>query len=353
MKYTHLTWLLIPALMWGCGKKETTDTSTQLPAPGTEIAVRLVQVENNNTGATILATGMLASDTEARLAFKTGGIIRKIYADEGDRVQKGQLLAQLQLTEIQAQVTQAEYGVEKSRRDLERVQNLFRDSAATLEQVQNLTTVYDMARQNLEIARFNLQYSEIRAPQAGIIIKKTASEGELAAPGMPVLVMNGAGPSNWIARVSVSDKDWALISTGDAAQIRLDAYPNEVFNGTVQLVAPTADPMNGLYPIEIKIKAGDKRFAPGLFAKAILSPRKATGSGGGVRVPVEAIVEGDGKRAFVFVPDGSGGVRKIPVVIGELTNSHAVIVQGMEGVEAVITAGSPYLSERSRVRVVR
>jgi RND family efflux transporter MFP subunit len=310
-------------------------------------------VENNNTGATILATGMLASDTEARLAFKTGGIIRKMYADEGDRVQKGQLLAQLQLTEIQAQVTQAEYGVEKARRDLERVQNLYRDSAATLEQVQNLNTVLDLAKQNLEIARFNLQYSEIRAPQAGVIIKKMASEGELAAPGMPVLVMNGSGPSNWIARVSVSDKDWALISTGDAAQIRLDAYPDEVFSGRVQLVAPTADPMNGLYPIEIKINARDKRFAPGLFAKAILSPGKAATGSGGVRIPVEAIVEGDGKRAFVFVPDGNGGVRKIPVLIGELTNTHAVVVQGMEGVEAVITAGSPYLSERSRVRVVR
>lgn len=351
MKYTHLIWLLIPALMWSCGKKDTTETSMQLPAPGTEIAVRLVQVENNNTGAAILATGILASDTEARLAFKTGGIIRKMYADEGDRVQKGQLLAQLQLTEIQAQVTQAEYGVEKARRDLDRVQNLFRDSAATLEQVQNLNTVLDLAKQNLEIARFNLQYSEIRAPQAGVIIKKLASEGELAAPGMPVLAMNGSGPSNWIARVSVSDKDWAVISAGDAAQIRLDAYPGEVFSGKVQLVAPTADPMNGLYPIEINIKAGDKRFAPGLFANAVISPRKTIG-GGGVRVPVEAIVEGDGKRAFVFVPDGKGGVRKIPVVIGELTNSHAVIVQGMEGVDAVITAGSPYLSERSRVRVV-
>jgi multidrug efflux system membrane fusion protein len=150
----------------------------------------------------------------------------------------------------------------------------------------------------------------------------------------------------------VTDKDWALISAGDAAQIRLDAYPNEVFNGTVHLVAPVADPMNGLYPIEIKINAKDKRFAPGLFAKAILMPRKAARSGGGVRVPVEAIVEGDGKRAFVFVPD-NGGVRKIPVIIGELTNTHAIIVQGMEGIEAVITAGSPYLSERSRVRVVQ
>jgi multidrug efflux system membrane fusion protein len=199
MKYQHLIWLLMPALLWSCGKKEAPETATPIPAPGTEIAVRLVKVENSSEGATILATGMLASDTEARLAFKTGGIIRKVFADEGDRVQKGQLLAQLQLTEIQAQVTQAEYGVEKSRRDLERVQNLYRDSAATLEQVQNLNTVFDMAKQNLEIARFNLQYSEIRAPQAGVIIKKMASEGELAAPGMPVLVMNGTGPANWIA----------------------------------------------------------------------------------------------------------------------------------------------------------
>jgi len=351
MQYTtQLLTLMTLALLSACGKKEPVVPDAKEPA-GLEIPVRVVPVERFGTASIIPATGMLATETETRLSFKTGGVIQKIYTAEGDRVQKGQLLAKLNLTEISAQVTQAEYGVEKARRDLERVQNLYRDSAATLEQVQNLTTVVDLAKQNLEIGRFNLQYAEIRAPHAGIVVKKLAREGELTAPGLPILVLSGSGPSDWIVRVSVPDKDWARLHTGDGADVRFDAYPEEVFKGKISLLAPTADPMNGLYVVELKIDAKGKRLAPGLFAKAELKPRTI---GAGSLVPIEAIIEGDGKRAFVFVPGADGvSVRKIPVLIGELSNTHASIIQGIEGIDSVITAGSPYLTMNSRIRIVK
>ncbi len=348
MRYISFSLLiLMSALTWSCGKKEAPATELKDPN-GQEIPVNVVAVERHGSTTTIPASGVLASDTETRLAFKTGGIIQKLYVEEGARVQKGQLLAKLNLTEITAQVTQAEYGVEKARRDLDRVHNLYRDSAATLEQVQNLTTVLDMAKQNLEIARFNLQYSEIRAPHNGVVVKKVASEGELTAPGAPVYLLTGAGPANWVVKVGVPDKDWSRLRTGDAAEIRFDAYPDQVFQGRVSLIAPSADPMNGLYMVELKMETKESRFAPGLFAKAVLTSRKA---GAQAVVPIEAIVEGDGKRAFVFVPKGDG-VRKVPVLIAELSNTHAIIAQGLEGIDQVITAGSPYLTEKSRVVIV-
>ncbi len=351
MKYNTILLILTAAATWSCGNKNVSSEKADEPT-AQEIPVKVVAVEQTGQTTAIPATGMLASDTETKLSFKTGGIIQKLYAEEGVKVQKGQLLARLDLTEIKAQATQAEYGVEKARRDLERVQNLYRDSAATLEQVQNLTTVLDLARQNLEIARFNLQHSEIRAPHSGAIAKKIASEGELAAPGLPVYLLTGAGPANWVVRVSVPDKDWAKIRTGDRADIRFDAYPEQVFKGKVSLVAPTADPINGLYPVELKLDARDQRFASGLFAKTVILPQQNAGTPR-ILVPIEAIVEGDGKRAFVFVPGADGSsVRKVPVLIAELTNTHAVIAHGLEGIDLVITAGSPWLNERSKVKIV-
>ena len=91
---------------------------------GHEIAVELEPVVQKAIGQPITWSGLIFSDTEARLSFKIGGIIERIYVEEGQSVRKGQLLAKLDLTEISAQVTQALNGMEKAERDLQRIQNL-------------------------------------------------------------------------------------------------------------------------------------------------------------------------------------------------------------------------------------
>ncbi len=109
----------------------------------------------------IHVTGVVQSDTEAKPSFKTGGVIARTYVEEGDYVSKGQLLAQLNMTEIDAQATQAKFAVEKAMRDQQRVENLYRDSIATLEQFQNAGTAVEMAKKSLQIAEFNVAYSQM------------------------------------------------------------------------------------------------------------------------------------------------------------------------------------------------
>src|SRR5581483_2717579 len=116
---------------------------------------------------------------------------------EGDHIIKGQLLATLDLTEINAQVQQAAQSVEKVQRDVNRVKNLYNDTVATLEQVQNTNTQLSVAEENLRIARFNQQYAQIRATENGTILKKLMNEGELAAAGAPVFAMNGTAGNDW------------------------------------------------------------------------------------------------------------------------------------------------------------
>lgn len=293
----------------------------------------------------------MTSRGEQRLSFKTGGVIKRIYADEGDQVRAGQLLAELDKTEIDAQVQQAREGLAKAERDLARVEGLYRDSSATLELLQNATTARDVAAETVRIAAFNQKFSEIRAGKSGKIIKKLSNEGELTGPGMPVLVLFETGPEDWVVRVAVSDRDWAGLSVGTPASIRLDAWPGEVFNGKVTELAPSADPSNGLYQVEFSISAKGKRLAPGLFASLeVVSARRVQQTA----VPVEAIIEGDGSTAFVYVlnPD-SISVRKVPVVVDRLEKDLAIIASGLTNIDAVITSGTPYLTEKKKVKVVR
>lgn len=324
------------------------DTAAASATPTEErVPVQTAPVQQRNVVVPIHASGILTSSAEQRLSFKIGGVIRKIYVDEGDVVRAGQLLAVLDKTEIDAQVAQAQQGLNKAERDLSRVEGLYRDSSATLELVQNATTGRDVARETARIASFNQQYAEIRATRSGKIIKKLVNEGEITGPGMPAFVLFETGADDWVVRFNVSDRDWARLNLGMPATVEMDAYEGTTFSGKVSDLAPAADPSNGLYPIEVRIQPQGRRFAPGLFAEVNITPSK---SGSYNTVPVEAIVEGDGKSAFVFAlqPDGES-VRKVPVQVAFLDGQQAVISGGLSGVAEVVTVGAPYLNERKKV----
>ena len=343
---------VLPLFIVACGKK--TEEKAAAKIDDTEIIpVRIVSVQQKNMVHDIIATGMLASKAEARLSFKTGGIISKIYVKEGDDVRAGQLLATLDLTEINSQVAQAKLGVEKADRDLQRAKNLYADTVATLETVQNATTGSDIARKTLQIAEFNLKFSEIRAARSGRIIKKLGNQGELIGGGMPVFFINEAmaSSSDWVVRVGVSDRDWAALRQGNFAKITFDAYPNETFEGRVSKLADMADPYSGTYEVEITVNPKGKRFATGLFAHVAIQP---SGSSIMATIPIEALVEGNGTEGFVYTLGAdSTSVVKVPVKIGNINNAEIGIPSGLNNVKTVITEGSSYLTEKSKVKLVQ
>ncbi|MBK7633850.1 MAG: biotin/lipoyl-binding protein [Saprospiraceae bacterium] len=166
------------------------------------------------------------SEAEARPSFKTGGVIKKTYVKEGDIVSKGQLLATLEMQEINAQVQQAEEGLQKVLRDKNRVGNLYKDSVATLEQYQNVTSAYEVAKRTSEIAQFNRLYSEVRAPISGKIIKQIMYSGEITGPGNPIYAILGVGKSDWVIQAGLTDRDWPeyikmIKSTSDSTPIQV------------------------------------------------------------------------------------------------------------------------------------
>ncbi|HEX6430728.1 MAG TPA: efflux RND transporter periplasmic adaptor subunit [Niastella sp.] len=315
------------------------------------IAVKVRPVTTTRYAPVLKYSGTMASTAEARLSFKIGGIVSKIYVKEGDHVVKGQLLATLDLTEINAQVQQASQGVEKVQRDANRMKNLYNDTVATLEQVQNANTQLQVAEESLRIARFNQQYAQIRATESGIILKKLMNEGELASSGTPVFTFNGTAGNDWVIRFGVSDKDWAVLKKGDKASVEIDAYPNKPFTGIITEIAQGADVASGTYEVEVKVLPGGARFAAGLFSTVQLQPaaeQKVT------LVPVEAIAEANDKTGYVYTVNADGKtVTKNKVVIAFLENNKAAIVSGLDSAVEVITEGVGYLTDKSVVKVIK
>ena len=351
MKKTVVT-ILIPialgAILWMCN----TQAKEVTPKPVIDesaIAVKLAVVKEGSYSRPIISSGLISTEIESRLSFKTGGVISRIYVTEGQSVSAGQVLATLDLTEINAQEAQAKNSFEKTKRDLERSKRLYADSAATLEQIQNSQTAYNVADEFLRIVSFNKRYATIQATASGKVIRKFANEGELIGPGAPLLMVNSSGKNDWIVKIGLPDVDWVLLKKGDKAIVTTDAYPDAVFEATVNVINEGADPVNGLYQAEIKINPQGKRLASGLFAKVEIIPSESQSL---KSVPIESLIEGDGKNAFVFVvnPDQKS-VSKVPVKIAYLQNKEAIIFQGLEKITEVINEGSAFLTEFSTVTV--
>ena len=175
---------------WRLRRRKKDDTADAQPA-----AVRAVPVASVAVTAQTRAVGVLAPRDEIRLAFKVGGVVDSVRVESGDIVRKGQVLAELKRAEVDATVAQASEGVEKARRDLQRARQLRLDEVATEEQVQDLTTAYNLARANLDAARFNASFARIEAPVDGIVFERMIEGGELVQSGQPVIVrrLDGLG----------------------------------------------------------------------------------------------------------------------------------------------------------------
>ncbi len=346
MKKFSLLFLMI-TLLAACTpqKKElATQASDAIP-------VSVMNLKQEYTTESIQASGICTTEDETYLGFKIGGVVQHVFVKEGDAVKAGQLLASLNLTEINAQVQQAQIMLEKAQRDHARAKNLYRDSVATLEQYQNAKTGLEIAQQAYNAGSFNQSYAEIRASKAGYILKKLANDGQVVGPGTPILLMNGANKANWVLKVGLSDRDWAATTIGDPAEISMDASEGQRFSGSVTGKSEGVDPVTGTLWVNIKINgAPSSKLAAGLFGKAKITPRKQVKTW---VIPYDAILDGNATEGYVFITKDGKTAEKVKIQITRINHGNVFVASGLEEAQALITRGNAYLDAGSAIKIIR
>lgn len=330
----------------GCkSKPETTNNQEEI------IPVKTMDLQSSSAQQAIHTSGKFSTDNETILSFKNGGIVRRLLVKEGDFVQQGQLLAVVDPTEVKAMAQQADISLEKAQRDYQRTKKLYLDSVATLEQLQNAETALKIAHQQKVGPQFNQSNSELRATQSGYVLKKYINEGQVVAPGTPILQINGTTIGNWILEAGISDAQWSQIKVGDDADIVTDAQPDKVLKAFVSKKTEGLDPNSGTFIIQIKVKdAKDFKLASGLFGKATIWPKVTNGIW---KIPVAALMDGDNSNGFVFVTNDNKTAKKVAVTVQGIANDSVTITQGLENAHLLITEGNAYLNEGSTIKIIR
>ena len=297
----------------------------------------------------IVTNGVIANKDEMRLSFKVSGVIRKIYVEQGAAVRAGERLAEIEQTEINAQLEQARALADKAQRDLARGERLYADEVISLEQLQDLRTQADTARAALKSVAFNRGYSVITAPADGVVLRKLSQERELVPAAQAVLIVSSHG-RGYVVKAALSDRELVELRLGDPAEVRLDAYAGRVLRGTLTEIASAADDKTGLFPVEVRLDSPPVALMSGLVAKLRLYP--AAGRAQRLTyVPIGAVIEGTGNRASVFVVDGNRARRR-DVRIAFIDLAGVALASGVAPGERVVTDGALYIDDNDPIDIV-
>lgn len=341
MKFAKILIIVLTGLLlFSCGKEEKQQAEDFIP-------VQTAKVYKSSLIKPIITSGKVEASLEAKLSFKIPGIIESINYDEGDVVGKGSVIASLNLSEVKANGAKAEQCYEKAKRDFERVKNLYNDEVITLEQYQNSQTALKVAKSDLEIAKFNLEHSQIIAPSKGTILKKFANENEMINAGYPV-VSFGSQTGNWKIVTSVSDQNLMKINIDDSVSLSFDAIKNMVLPGKISTISKSANPYNGSYEVEINLDKTNEKIVSGMIANVKIFPHSEEQY---YFIPIESLVEANEETGYVFIINGTSAERK-KIKIKEVVDNKVAVEKGLEGIGEVVSAGANYLTENSKVKIV-
>ena len=320
--------LVIATTFSGC------QSSANEKAVSQPVKAKVEKLEKVTEQEAFTAVGTVSSSQHIKLSFKTGGIVKSIFVEEGNRVEVGQMLAQLNLSEHQSKLAQAQTGFEKAGRDLERVENLYADTVATLEQLQDARSNLEIQRSNLQIAQFNFDYGSIRAPATGKIMKQLAEENELVGPGIPVFVFS-TGEKNWVLNVGVSEEKLVQIEMGDSASIEFSVYKNRPFPAMISAIAEAIDPQSSSYEIELKLEQTAAKLVTGFTGEATIFPNRQLTY---FKLPPKALAQMSNNQGEILVYEVQSKTAKIKLVeIVELKEEFiAVFAEGLENANVII-----------------
>ncbi len=301
--------------------------------------VKIADVEVQNIPQTETYTATVESDVKNNIAPNTPYRIENIYVEVGDQVHKGQLLVQLDASNLRQLKLQAE----NQQVEFNRISQLYSVGGASKAE-------YDNAKTQLDI--LNTQYSQLvqntqlLSPVNGVVTARNYDNGDMYS-ATPILTIEQLNPVKMI--INMSEILYRYVKVGQEMDITLDAYPDDSFTGTVSIVYPTIDETTHTFPVEIKVNNKDQKVRPGMFARATLTVENADH----VVVPDVAIVKqvGAGDRYVYTYKDGKVSYDKVE--LGKHIGDKYEIISGVDPGAKVVTAGMSRLANGVEVKVVK
>lgn len=338
-------------VLWAAAAAVAVITIIMLLAGKKPVSVKVLELKPGELRVIVNATttSTIKSEYEVILSAQRTGRVVNLPVREGDRVQQGQLIARLDLTEESVQsenlLAQSKATHEEAAKNLKRSEDLFAKGMISQQDHESARRAYEVARSQYEAsrddARVKRDYSVIKAPFGGVVSKKYTEVGELLLPGKQIVTI--VDPERIYVLATIDEVDVGRLRPGLPAAITVDAFAGEKFEGAIRRISPivsggkletrTAD-------VWIYFSVKDARIKPGMSAdiEILITTLKDV-----LSAPSQAIIERDGKKQ-VYVAEGKGlaagavtRVRLRPVEAGESNWVNTEMKKGLSPGEYIVT----------------
>jgi HlyD family secretion protein len=312
----------------------------------------------------ITANGELEAARSVNVSPKRGGVLQKLYVDEGDRVLEGQPLALMdrgdlreRQQELEAQVIQARAEYQRARSDYERRRTLYEQGAISQDDIVSFRTrfltaqaAYEAARKRVSQRGVEEEELTIRAPFTGVITQRFADPGAFVTPTTSASVNAGASSSSVVelsqgleAVAKVPESDIGRINLGQSASVRVDAFPDRRFSARVRQIAPRAVKNNNVTSFEVKLTLIDPQGELRIGMTADIDFQTGT-LPAQTLVPTVAVVTRDGRPGVLLVGRNNEPTFQ-PVTLGSSSGRNTQILSGLKEGTRVFIDLPPWASK--------
>lgn len=343
--------LLVAVVLSACGNGERTPSSAR-PV----LVARAGAVSGHGQDNLTAYAGEIRAREETALSFRVGGKLVRRLVDVGDRVRSGDVLAEidpgdlrLQVEALQAQSSAAEAQLARVRADHARIASLAKDQLVSRSALDQQTAALRAAegdaraaRAQLDLARNQAGYSQLRAPRDGAIASRQAEAGQVVAAGQAVFGLAADGGRE--VAFALPESNIRDFQVGQSVVIELWSAAGVRIPGRIREIAPAADPQARTYAARATLDGAEvQRIDLGQSARVYIP---AGGDVGAMRLPLSALHRGDGDRTIVWVVDPKAGkVRRVAVKTGPYAADGAAVLSGLKPADWVVMAGGHLLHE--------
>lgn len=327
--------------------------------------VRYVTVSEASVSRDRNFSGISKSSRESRLSFKVSGTIISAPVQIGQRLNAGDLIAKLdpagyvlQAQQAQASLVEAQANDRRAAANYDRTKGLYANDNASLNdlelaraQAESASAVVGAASKALEIARLNISYTKLTAAVDCSIASLDVDVNENVAAGQQVASVSCG--DEFEVTLNLPESLISGVDESTPVSVRFGSIPGEKFTGVVSEIAVASGAGSAAFPVVIMITGSHPALRSGLAADVTFKFDLAAGEGGGVVLPVMAVIN-DPNGTFVFIAEqtdiaNEAVVRRRTVILGELSQSGIEIVEGLQVGDRVITAGISVIRDGQRV----
>ena len=340
-----LSLLLVAVVLMGCTEQSQDAKPKDKDEDKAPIPVEVVTISRGDIQQTYRSITTLEAENEAQVVARSTGILEKLLIEEGDMVEKGQLLAQLDIEQLTLEVEQMAATLQRLDNEMKRQEQLYNKKLGSTDARDRARFEYQSQQAQYQLAKLRLDYASIKAPISGIVTERVVKAGNLIRDHEHLFTI--VDLKSLVAVLYLPEQQLANVAKKQQVMLNIDALADKTVIGEVDRIRPAIDTATGTFRVIVSVPNEHNLLKSGMFGKVevVFDTHQNT-----LILPRQAVITED-NRSHVFVVEKNIALQKV-VELGYEHNGWVEIVAGLNDDEQVVVTGQQIIKHEALVEVV-